>query len=379
MLIGTLILTACNNSETQVIEDKKITSVLPFVQDVENKEVENKLISPPDLETEKGVKEYLIGEWECNIEYMSNIIANMVIHEDLDFELSFYDSFTKEAKGDYKGNIIFKRIYRNQDDPPDMISLELDGNEFMDCDYYFFHRTIYDGKRVMSLFFAGANESIFDILGGNDDWDYVIPEIMLEKKTNEVTQGKPRKNDEFNAVFWGHGVHGESIWLDDVEWTPREEYDDPNYPVPIIVHENAELESVLYNIDQCKEFNVLGDDMFKGTAYYVETDEQGNVVRIIDAEYKNFIEERSEEYMAEIQDEIFSIIEDIDEIQENFEYGMSFLFTGESTIIDGEECYEFALGTNHEEHFVREMHYAVDLITRKVYEYNVLDDIWEEK
>ena len=73
------------------------------------------------------------------------------------------------------------------------------------------------------------------------------------------------------------------------------------------------------------------------------------------------------------------IIEDIDEIQENLADGMSILFTGETTTIDGEECFEVALGTDHDEVFVREIHYAVNISTEQVYEYNVLNDVWEEK
>lgn len=382
VFIGIVILTGCNNSkpdDLEVIDNKKNTSVLSVAEDSEKTKIEDKLISPPDLETEQGVREYLIGEWMCQIEYMSNIVANMTIHENLDFELSFYDSFTNESKGDYKGNIIFKRIYKDPDDAPDMITLQLDDDRYIDCDYYFFHRTIYDGKRVMSLFFAGAYDSIFDILAGNDSIDYTIGEVMLEKVTGEVTQGKPRKNDEFYAVFWGHGVHYKSIWIDDVEWTLREEDYDPNYPVPMIVHENEEEESVLYNVDQDKKFDILGDDMFKGEVYYVKTDGKGNIVELISAEYKKFLEESSEEYMDEIKDLVFIITEDIDEIQEYLDNGMSILFTGETIIIDGEECYEIALGTNHDEVFVREIHYAVNISTDQVYKYNFLNDVWEEK
>ena len=376
VLIGIVILTGCNKSEPEVVENNKI-SVLPVVQDLEETVVEEPTISPPNLETEQGVREYLIGEWTCEMEYMSNIVANMTIYEDMAFEISFLDSLSNESKGDYKGNIEFMRIWVDEEDAPDLLSLKFDDDSF--SQYYFFHRTIYDGKRVMSLFFAGYEESIFDILIGSDDSDYTIVELMLEKITDEVTEEKPRKNDQFYAVFWGHGEPYESIWLDEVEWTPREEYEDPNYPVPMIVHENEVLESVLYYVDQDKKFDILGDDMFKGAAYYIETDENGNVVELVSADRKMFLEESSEEYMDEIEEIIFFIIEDIDDIQENLNKGMSILFTGETTMIDGEECYEIALGTDHDEMFVREIHYAVNISTEQVYEYDVLYDIWKEK
>lgn len=379
MIIPIVVLSGCNNSKPEVNEHKNITTTLPVVKEPELNQVENPPISPPDLETEQGVIEYLVGDWVCEMEYMSNIVANMTIHENLDLELFFYDSLTDELVVDYKGDIMFKRMYRNQDDEPDMITLQLNEEPYIECDYYFFHRTIYDGKRAMSLFFGGLENSVFDIFTGDYGLEYTMGEVVFEKVTGEVTKGKPRKNDEFYAVFWGHGVHNESIWIDDVEWEPGYEGYNRNYPVPMIVHENEEKESVLYNVDPDNKFEILGDDMFKGEAYYVTTDERGYIVELIGAERKKFLEESSEEYREKIRYEISIIIEDIDEIQEYLDSGMSLLLTGEIIIIDDWECNEFALGTNHEEVFVREIYYAANLDLGIVYEYNVLDDIWEEK
>ena len=379
VLIAIVFLTGCKDPKPEVIENNKPTAVLPVVKEPEPTLVVETSISPPDLETEQGVREYLVGDWVCEIEYMSNIVANMTIHENLDVELSFYDSFTNKLVADYEGDIVFKRMYRDEEDAPDMITLQLNQEPYIECDYYFFHRTIYDGKRAMSLFFAGLENSVFDIFTEDNGLEYTMGEVVFEKVTGEVTKAKIRKNDEFYAVFWGHGVHYESIWLDEVEWTPREEGYDPNYPVPMIVHENEEKESVLYNVDQNNKFDILGDDMFKGDIYYVKTDQEGIIVDLISAERKMFLEESSEEYMDEIKEMIYFIIEDIDEIQENLANGMSILFTGETTIIDGEECYEISLGTDHDQVFVREIHYAVNISTEQVYEYNVLNDVWEEK
>ena len=378
-VIVIVFLTGCKDSKPEVMENNKATSDLPVVKEHEPTILVETPISPPDLETEQGVREYLVGDWVCEIEYMSNIVANMTIHENLDVELSFYDSFINKLVADYEGDIVFKRIYRDEEDAPDMITLQLKVEPYIECDYYFFHRTIYDGKRAMSLFFAGLENSVFDIFTEDNGLEYTMGEVVFEKLTGEVSGGKPRQNDEFYAVFWGHGVHYESIWLDEVEWEPREEAYDPNYPVPMIVHENELKESILYKVDNDNKFDILGDDMFKGDIYYVKTDKGGIIVELISADRKMFLEESSEEYMDEIKEIIYFIIEDIDEIKENLANGMSLLFTGETTLIDGEECYEISLGTNYDEVFIREKHYAVNISTEQVYEYNVLNDVWEEK
>ena len=381
VFIAIIILTACSKSKPDDRDKSAKVNKIPVVEVSKDPMEEVKEISPPDLSSEEGVREYLVGEWTCNIEYMSNVMAHMTIYEDLNLELSFYDLFTNEAKGDYKGSVKFKRIYRDQEDPPDMITLELDDDDYEECDYFLMESTIYDGKRVMSLFFAGLEKSVFDILTGDDDLDYSIGEVMFEKVTGEVPEGKLRKNDEFYAIFWGHGGEHESIWIDDVEWTPPEGEDayDPNYPVPRIRNENEETVSLLYKIAPDKQFDILGDDMFKGEAYYIETDEKANIVELINAEYKRYLEESSDDYMdVELKNLVYNIVfNNIDGINEYMDMGMTLLFTGETTIIDGEECYDVVLGTDHEESFVREIYYTVNISTEQVYRYDVLDDIWE--
>ena len=52
------------------------------------------------------------------------------------------------------------------------------------------------------------------------------------------------------------------------------------------------------------------------------------------------------------------------------------LFSGETSMIDGEEFYLVALGTDHEENFVQEVHYAVNTNTGEVYLDDIINDIW---
>lgn len=383
VLIGIMILTACNNSDSENKNSEVKIIDLPAVEVSENlKEEAEAELSPLDLTSEEGIREYLAGEWFCQIEYMSNIVVNMKIYQDLDVELSFKDSFTEESKGDYKGKIIFDRVYANPDEAPDIISIELDDSKYPKGDFFFLHRTLYDGKRVMSLFFTGNGKSVFDILIGydGDDYDYTIEEVMLEKITGEISTGNARKNDAFYAVFWEHGVLYESIWLDDVDWTPSYEDDIPTkYPRQMEVYENDKYESILYNVNPDKKFEILGDNMFKGTVYYVETDNNGNLIELIDADYKKYLEESPEDYIdSEIEDLIFDIIiNDIEEVQAYLDDGLSILFTGETTVIDGEECYDVALGRDYEDQFVREIHYAVNINSRQVYRLDIINDVWE--
>lgn len=408
VIISIVVLTGCNNSKNTDLDTEEKTGKVPLVKEAEELAVEETSIFPPDLNSEEGVIEYLVGEWVCNIEYMSNIVVNMNIYENLDVQLSFNDSFKNEAKGEYKGKISFDRVYAKPDEAPDVISIELDDSKYAKGDFFFLHRTIYDEKRLMSLFFTGNGESVFNILLGYDNDDdyeddpYIIEEVMLEKVTGEISEEKPRKNDSFYAVFWGHDVLFESIWLDDVDWTLDEEDDfarDHPYPRPMTEYANDKYESIIYRVNPDKQFEILGDNMFKGSVYYVETDENGHMVELIDAAYKEYLEESEEDYYnkddfhsqtgyyfeqggegyiyPEFAEFIFGFLKDIDEVEEYLEAGMSVLFTGETVIIDNEDCHFVFLGTNLEESFVREIHYAVNTNTGQVYYYDILNDRWE--
>ena len=63
-----------------------------------------------------------------------------------------------------------------------------------------------------------------------------------------------------------------------------------------------------------------------------------------------------------------------DEIQDWMKQGMKVLYTGETVEIDGDTCNLFAVGTDHEDQFVTEFHYAV--CGEYVYSYDVISDTW---
>lgn len=361
-------------------------------------------LSPPDFSTEQGIKEYLVGEWFGDVEYLSDMVVHMNIDKKLNVTFSFHNSLLDEPGGDYKGKIAFDRVYASADRAPDIIRIELEDTEVPGGDFFFLHRTLYDGKRVMSLIFAGNGNSVFDILAGDiatifdkfddDDRDcFTIRDVMLDKVTGETPQQTARINDAFYAVFWGHGEKYETIWFDDVTWTPSDDDFEAVYPRPMTLYENDICESVLYNIDPDKKFELLGADVFKGTVYHVTTDDEGNIIDLINAEYKQYLEkssqadaENSSPYYKEPEDGDTRTMDlamgiltgDITEVTRYLHTGMDIMYTGDISIHDGAECYGVALGTAHEDYFVKEIHYAVNINTRQCYRYDALTDSWEE-
>ena len=95
------------------------------------------------------------------------------------------------------------------------------------------------------------------------------------------------------------------------------------------------------------------------------------------SEYKTQIPEESDGHTDPATEAlIFNIIKN--EAKAYLDAGMTILFTGETIKLDGADCYLVDLGTNHEEQFVREIHYAVNIKTQQVYLYDVIMDTWEE-
>jgi hypothetical protein len=349
-------------------------------------------LSPPDLTSEEGIIEYLVGEWVYDYYDWGDVICTMNIDQELNVSLSFENSYSELPKGEYKGKIHLERVHADSHEAPDNIRIELIDSDEYGGDFYFLHRTIYDGKRVMSWFFSaiGNYESVFDLLDVVVDFKSLPNEMMFEKQTGEDSYEDLRLDDSFYAVYWGMGEDNKSLWLDDVWFTPpyipeEDEYQDyypPIYPPAMTFYENnGVLKSVLYSIDPDEITEVLGDDIAKGEVYFVTVDGNGNIIEMLSAERYHFLMESSSSYDYGLNSQVAFDIEmymsELYETQEYLNSGMEILVTGESVIIDGEPCYYVFLGTNHEESFVREVIYAVNASKWQVYLFDVANDKWE--
>lgn len=94
-------------------------------------------------------------------------------------------------------------------------------------------------------------------------------------------------------------------------------------------------------------------------------------------EYKTQLPDESDGQIDHpIEERVFDIIKD--DIKEHLDMGMAILYTDETIMLDDADCYLVELGTNHEDQFVREFHYAVNTTTEQVYLYDVIMDTWEE-
>jgi len=77
-----------------------------------------------------------------------------------------------------------------------------------------------------------------------------------------------------------------------------------------------------------------------------------------------------------IEQACFETLNEIVEVQDYIAQGMTVLMENSTEMINGEECYVFAIGTDHEEQFVREFYYAVSA-GRSVYKMDPITGEWQ--
>ena len=174
----------------------------------------------PDMQSEQGIREYLVGEWNFYDSTFPNYKScRMVIDEDLNVEIAFQSGISDELWGSYSGQFSFNRIFADAHDAPDLLCLELSDSTLLGGDFFFLHRTVVDGYRVMSLFSAGNGGCVFDFLDPEveDEWGSCPVEIRFYQETGGEYDLLPQRNAKINAVYWG-GYEHVSIWLDDIDW-----------------------------------------------------------------------------------------------------------------------------------------------------------------
>lgn len=333
------------------------------------------MIYPPDLESLSGIKNYLVGRWVFSDAYRSDVVCDMTIDESFNVQLEFFNLYENEPAGNYSGNIVFDHIYVDLDQAPDYLRIILDDDKVSGGEYYFLHRTNYDGVLVMGLFFGGTGSSVFEILGP-EGLQETPKDIYFERYANIPPSQEPKKDAQFHAVFWGMGDDQNSIWLDDVEWFDLKDDLPTDYPREIMQYHNEVNESALYPIPADLFTEIMGDDLFPGTVYYVKTNDQGEVIGLMDPMGVYFTEEGEYNELSELL--YFILTNGNSEVREYLDAGMKILVDGETITLDGEECYSVILGTDNADKFTKEIFYAVGFSSEQVHRYDVLTDSWEK-
>ena len=244
----------------------------------------------PDMNTEAGIREYMAGEWHfLNTSDLDYYSCRMIIGKDMKVEFEFSDG--KKVKERVTGQFYFNRIriYAGVNEAPDVLHLELTNYKWKDGgDFFFLHRTVYDKRRVMSLFSAGNGGCLFDdslVPPVKDGWRGCPNEMVFVRETGEEYELAPRANAEFYAVYWGRSnSHPKNaVWLDDIKWPPPGPYDieeigsDTWYLYLTTKYDNETPISVAYVI---ADGTKTEGDLRQGEVYLVKTNGRGEIIKM---------------------------------------------------------------------------------------------------
>ncbi len=79
-----------------------------------------------------------------------------------------------------------------------------------------------------------------------------------------------------------------------------------------------------------------------------------------------------------VQDDVmiaYGLLLEADKVKHYIDKGMTLQYTGQKQVIDGRQCWIFALGTEHGDQFVREFYYGV--CDNLIYCYDAVSDTWD--
>ncbi len=244
---------------------------------------------------------------------------------------------------------------------PDMLCLTLSENSggpisaqvSSGGDYLLSQKTLCDGEVILGLMQLNNGDTMFSLY-------FSDMFLVLKRHTGWQPQGEVRKSEIFHASAWKVDYEAQTLWLDDVtldgEYANTGRYE----ALPYQAAPNLDLASLPPQL------------LVDGGVWTVETDEMGRIEEI-----EPYIEENDElaELVGATEEEAMNYLSQVYEVQEYLEQGMTMLSEGRIEVIEGENCLVITLGTEHEEHFVRELVYAVSG-TGMIYSYDLLEDSW---
>ena len=334
-------------------------------------EVQEPGADPLDFADEAALRAVLAGEWIyfADEDALWAVLAGAGIDclpdsDDPSAWITFSEdgAFRMQVKSPLDGTIWedagfcqLERLVVGEDEVPDMMALTLSetaADGYVDRplnsagDFLLWRKTLCDGEVILSLLQVNNGDSTFSVCF--NDWAPI-----LRRYTGWTSQGEIRKGEAFCGAAWKVDYETQTVWLDDITEDGRN---------------IGRYEALPYQAAPQLDLYSLPDWSLEiGAVWMVRTDAMGRIEEM-QPYFNGTCEQLTEEEAAELLCEVY-------EVQEYLNQGMTMLFDGETEVIDGETCVVIALGTDHEEYFVRELYYAVSP-SGSIYAYDIFTDSW---
>lgn len=308
---------------------------------------------PLNFANENALREVLVGQW--------------VYCPPASSEPALWISFTKDGKvheriknpnGSYQernGSYQLQRWEMRPEVVPNLLQIQFPvaGGYVTTSDFLIERKTLCDGKIVLELMQMNNGDSTF-----STHFSDTCP--VLERATIWQPQGTVKKGETFYGAVWKMNPTTKTVWVDDVT------EDGLNI---------GRYESLPYQAAPQLDLNALPPQLLvDGGIWTIQTDIMGRITAMEPYIYGEY----SDEYEMEMteEEEAAMILSMSPHVQPYLNMGMSMFFEDGREIIGGEPCIVVVLGTNHSDHFVRELYYAVSPYGT-VYAYDVITDTWD--
>ena len=367
-----------DNVDPQLPSDSELTSdsgALSVSRDPSPQECPEKVqepgADPLDFADEAALRAVLAGEWIyfADEDALWAVLAGAGIDclpdsDDPSAWITFSEdgAFRMQVKSPLDGTMWedagfcqLERLVVGEDEVPDMMALTLSetaADGYVDRpldsvgDFLLWRKTLCDGEVILSLLQVNNGDSTFSVCF--NDWAPI-----LRQYTGWTSQGEIRKGETFCGAAWKVDYETQTVWLDDITEDGRN---------------IGRYEALPYQAAPQLDLYSLPDwSLENGAVWMVRTDAMGRIEEM-QPYFNGTCEQLTEEEAAELLCEVY-------EVQEYLNQGMTMLFDGETEVIDGETCVVIALGTDHEEYFVREFYYAVSP-SGSIYAYDIFTDSW---
>ena len=367
-----------DNVDPQMPSDSELTSdsgALSDSRDPSPQECPEKVqepgADPLDFADEAALRAVLAGEWIyfADEDALWAVLAGAGIDclpdsDDPSAWITFSEdgAFRMQVKSPLDGTMWedagfcqLERLVVGEDEVPDMMALTLSetaADGYVDRpldsvgDFLLWRKTLCDGEVILSLLQVNNGDSTFSVCF--NDWAPI-----LRRYTGWTSQGEIRKGETFCGAAWKVDYETQTVWLDDITEDGRN---------------IGRYEALPYQAAPQLDLYSLPDwSLENGAVWMVRTDAMGRIEEM-QPYFNGTCEQLTEEEAAELLCEVY-------EVQEYLNMGMKMFFDGTRETINDESCVVIALGTDHEEYFVREFYYAVSP-SGSIYAYDIFTDSW---
>ena len=220
--------------------------------------------APPSGPTEyERFAEILPGQWTCFEPMMSDVTCILDISADGKFIAEFTELDIDYTVASHAGRIAEQWMDSEVDiDIPDLLSFDIVGDQYVPGGDYSFELTLHNGSYVLTFYQASNGDGIF-----TEHFSYG-PIFFYKPAPDAGTPvSAPRKNQTFEAVFWGIDNEQGLIWLEHTDELAASSF------------KRKITETTQYTMAPDIVFNTDTYDLYQSALYTTTTNDAGEVTR----------------------------------------------------------------------------------------------------